>query len=173
MILCPFHTCKTVDWWLMLLVCVGGRMLTISQKFRFLFANEMKKKKCTSHNSCHYNRLSQNKGQQKPQLRKVDIQDYLFIYYFAQKPLGGGGGGDGDGGRRWRQGGIKKQMLKAFWQRCYYPHWSIDALSPVWGIFYILFTLLTSYFCLIPTKISNKMKLWSELQTRQMLWFST
>ena len=37
--------------------------------------------------------------------------------------------------RRWRQGGIKK-CLKASWQRCYYPHRSRDALSPVCGIFF-------------------------------------
>ena len=29
----------------------------------------------------------------------------------------------------------KHKCLKASWRRCYYPHWSRDALSPVCGIF--------------------------------------
>ena len=37
---------------------------------------------------------------------------------------------------RWRRGGILKKCLKASLQWCYYPHWSGDALSPVFGIFF-------------------------------------
>ena len=32
-------------------------------------------------------------------------------------------------------GGMKEKCLKAFWRRCYYPHQSRDALSPVCRIF--------------------------------------
>ena len=52
----------------------------------------------------------------------------------------GGDGGDGErrGGKRWEGKNKQKNEMKcfkAFWQRCYYPHRSRDALSPVCGVF--------------------------------------
>ena len=33
-----------------------------------------------------------------------------------------------------------------YWYRCYYPHWSRDALSPVCGSFFFCFISLTIFF---------------------------
>ena len=40
-------------------------------------------------------------------------------------------------------------ISRIFWYQCYYPHWSGDALSPVCGIFFLLF------LCNCPTFFYN------------------
>ena len=68
----------------------------------------------------------------------------------AAAAIGGGKNGIKAPWRRWRQwqrGGIFKKCLKAIWQRCYYPHRSRDALSPVCGIFYSPFSFFLRFSC--------------------------
>ena len=56
---------------------------------------------------------------------------FNFFIFFCPKALGGGDGGWDGGGEGWG-----KKCSKASLQRCYYPHWSSDSLSPVCGIFF-------------------------------------